>query len=442
MKRIVLVGGGSRSWTPAIVRDMMLQPSMRNAHYVIHDPDGAASRLLARVLKMVAGRIAPKAKVLVEPNVARAFSGADAFLITISTGGLAAMEHDLKIPEKFGIYHTVGDTSGPGGWARSLRNIPIFVGLAENFNRYAPQAVVLNYTNPMTVLTDVLCRICSAPVIGLCHGLFENLQFFAKLHGIPESEISCRYLGLNHFFWMLDAKVNGVDLLEDLARRLKRKSLSSLLAEVLEDPMGFSSHRDVAEELWRSTGVFPYLGDRHTCEYFPHYITNRRTMKKYRLKRTSIKDRWGYFRGHDKKLRSWLADGLPAEQLEKSRETAADILNAVFTGRAFIDVGNVPNIGQIDNLPRGLVVETPVLVDGSGFSPVSMGLLPSRVLPLVEPWAHVFTETAEAGLTKNRDRALAALRCDPVVAHLSTPQVRDLGQNLLSANSAYTKYLR
>jgi len=442
MKKIVFVGGGSRSWTPGIARDMMLQPAMQEAQYVIHDPDSAASELLAKVLTMITKKIAPKSQVIIEPDVAKAFTHADAFLITISTGGLSAMEHDLKIPEKFGVFHTVGDTSGPGGWARALRNIPVFVALAEQFNRYAPNAVVLNYTNPMTVLTDVLARLCAGPVVGLCHGLFENMEFLAKLHNIPESEISVRYLGLNHFFWMLDARAHGVDLLADLEKRLKRKSLSSLMAKILKDPMGYSSDRDVAEELWRMTGVFPYLGDRHTCEYFPQYITDRRTMRQYRLRRTSIKDRWGFFHDRDKQLRSWIAAGLPDDQLKKSRETAADILNARFTGSPFIDVGNVPNIGQIDNLPRGLVVETPVLVDRNGFTPVTMGPIPPRVLPLVEPWVHVFMETAEAGLTKDLERALNTLRLDPVVAHLTTPQVKSLGQQLLSANAQYTKYLR
>jgi len=115
------------------------------------------------------------------------------------------------------------------GGARALRNIPVFVQFAEDFNRYAPTVNVLNYTNPMTVLTAVLDRLCKAPVIGLCHGLFENLEFFQKLLRLPPGdELSLRYAGLNHFFWMLDARAGGIDMLSKVRKRLARSSMSEL----------------------------------------------------------------------------------------------------------------------------------------------------------------------------------------------------------------------
>jgi len=198
--------------------------------------------------------------------------------------------------------------------------------------------------------------------------------------------------------------------------------------------MGFRSDREVADELFRSTGWIPYIGDRHTSEFFACYITNKKTLRKYKLHRTTIAERKKKLLNREKELAGWLKAGLPDAALKKSRETAADILSALVRGKSFIDVGNVANTGQIDNLPRGLVVETPVLVDANGFTPIAMGPLPAEVLPLVEPWADVFILTLEAGLKSDRALALRALCADPVCAHLTTREVNELGAQLLTAN--------
>ncbi len=185
------------------------------------------------------------------------------------------MAHDLAIPEEYGIFHTVGDTSGPGGWARMLRNFPVFAGLARDINRYAPGAMVLNYTNPMTTLTDVLARACTGPVVGLCHGLFENLEFLAAHYGLAsEADVSVNYGGVNHFFWTEpDPRARAGTCSADLRAKVRRRGFTALIRESSPDPMGFSSNRELATALFDETGVMPYLGDRHTCEFFPCYIT-------------------------------------------------------------------------------------------------------------------------------------------------------------------------
>ena len=174
-KKIVLIGGGSYAWSPKIVKDMLLTPQLADATFVLYDIDAAARSLVARVPPAGPGpRAGGQARILATGDRLEAFRDADYFVITVSTGGLDAMAHDLAIPEEFGIYHTVGDTAGPGGWARLMRNFTVFESFAEDFNRYAPHAPILNYTNPLTPLTDVLVRMCDAPVVGLCHALFGN----------------------------------------------------------------------------------------------------------------------------------------------------------------------------------------------------------------------------------------------------------------------------
>ncbi len=439
-KKIVFIGGGSYAWTPNIVKDMLLTESIRDSEFVLYDINPKAARLVASFLERINDRLKTPARFTATSNRKKALHKADYLVITLSTGGLKAMANDLAIPEKFGIYHTVGDTSGPGGWARFMRNYSVFKDLGSAFNQLAPGAMILNYTNPLTTLTDVLSRTCDGPVVGLCHGLFENLELLKKFYKAEsEEDLSVRYAGLNHFFWMTEIKIRQRDILKDLKRRLRKQSITDLLKAAHKDEMGFSSKRELATELFRQTGVMPYLGDRHTCEFLPSYITSKQNMKKYRLIRTTVAERRQKYVAREKMLKRLLKQTIPDHFFKRSRETAADIIAAHAEGRPFIDVGNVPNIGQISNLPLGTVVETAVQVDATGFTPLTHGPLPAPVLGLVEPYAHVFNMAVEACLSRDKNLAMQALRLDPVCGHLNTAQVEQMGQQLLNANNRFSK---
>lgn len=437
-KKIVIVGGGSNAWTPKIVKDMLLTPSLSQYEYILYDIDITTADTNKLFLEKLAKQLDLKINVVTTSNQRKALTGADYIIITISTGGLNAMAHDLAIPEEYGIYHTVGDTTGPGGWARLIRNFDVFVNLANDINRYAPGAMVLNYSNPMTTLTDILSRICTGPVVGLCHGLFENLNFIKEYYKLDsEDDIAVKYAGLNHFFWITEAKAKNHDVIKELANKLKKTSLTTLLQKVFEDPMGFKSDREVATELFRITGVMPYIGDRHTCEGFSHYITNKKTMKNYKIKRTSIAERKKKFKDRAKELQKMLNGKIDELYLSRSRETAADIINAHSQGETFIDVGNLPNIGQISNLPQGLVVETAVRVDRNGFSPIAFGPLPDAVQAMCDPWAKVFTMQVNACFTRDKKLAMQALHIDPLCSKLSAAQVEEMGAKLLKAHKKF-----
>ena len=442
-KRIVIVGGGSNAWTPKIMSDLLLTPALQDAEYVLYDINKEASDLVLKFLTKLQAQLGTDARVTSTDQRAKAFKGGDYFLITISTGGYDSMAHDLAIPEEYGIYHTVGDTTGPGGWARLMRNFGVFRDLGEAINRYAPGAMVLNYSNPMSTLTAVLSAVCDGPVVGLCHGLFQNLRFLVKFYKLKsEDELAVQYAGLNHFFWITQARTRDRDLLADLRRRIRKQSFTDLLSEAHADEMGFHSNRELATELFRLTDVMPYLGDRHTAECFPCYITSKKHMRRYRIVRTSIGERRQGFRQRDRNLRKMVRGTIPEQYRTRSRETAADIISAHVEGRVFIDVGNVPNIGQVANLPLGTVVETAVRVDRNGFSPIAHGALPEVVAGLVEPYCRVFDMGVDACFTGDRDLALQALRLDPVCSHLGADQVSDMGTRLLQAHKRYVRQFR
>ena len=441
-RKIVIVGGGSNAWTPNLVKDMMLTPAIADSEFVLYDINKPAATLIQQYLMKLNKELKTPATFTATDNLPRAFEGAEYITITISTGGFDAMAHDLSIPEEYGIFHTVGDTSGPGGWARLMRNFNVFRKLGEDINRYAPGAMVLNYSNPMTTLTQILCRICTGPVVGLCHGLFENLEFLKRFYKLEsEDQISVRYAGLNHFFWITEATIPKMDVIADLARRLEKQGFTDMLRESSPDAMGFHSKRELATELFRMTGVMPYLGDRHTCEFFPQYITSRANMKKYKLIRTTIKERRDRFNQRKNNLEKIIATELPKKSFVRSRETAADIISSHVESCPFIDVGNVPNIGQISILPRGTVVETAVRVDRNGFSPIAFGPLPEPILSFVEPFARAFNVGVDACFEGDRRKALTALRMDPLCSHLTADQVLEMGNRLLVAHKPFINNL-
>ena len=181
----------------------------------------------------------------------------------------------------------------------------------------------------------------------------------------------------------------------------------------------------------------PYLGDRHTCEFFGCYITREANMARYKLVRTTIEERREGFGRRQATLERWVKEGIPEDFLTRSRETAADIIAAHVLGRPFIDVGNLPNQGQIANLPSGTVVETAVKVDQNGVSPIAFGQLSPIIRGFVEPYVAVFDLGVEACFAADKRLALQALRLDPVCAHLDADEVTELGTRLLQAHRRY-----
>jgi len=434
--KIVMVGGGSYNWSPRLLSDLVRTPEMEGSHVVLLDPNLQAAEEVTAAARAMAERLGVTYAYETTCDEAAAFSGADFVLITISTGGLDAMAHDLAIPEKYGIYQTVGDTVGPGGWCRAMRNVPVFVHLGQEIARHAPRAVVLNYTNPLAVLTATLIRAGGLRTVGLCHGVFSNYRVLERLFGVDEQDLSVSFGGVNHFFWILDFAVRGRPGYPLLAEILDGRGLDEALNLGDTDAMGFHSHHALASELYKNYGYLPYVGDRHTAEFMPGYLTpTPESLERFRLERTSIAERRESLarrRQHTLDLAAGRAHPFP-----RSRETAVDIMMAIAHGRPFFDVVNLPNVGQIENLPKEAVVETLGLVDGLGFRPVVTGPLPEPIRQLVEPHCHVQLATLEAALASDREQALQALMMDPLCAHLAPSDVRAMGEELLEATKEW-----
>jgi alpha-galactosidase len=434
-KKIALIGGGSVNWNPHLIVDICLKECVEEIEFQLLDINLQRANLLAQYGRILNTKLKTNHKFIATDNYAKALNRADFVVITISTGGFDAMEYDLSIAEKYRVYATVGDTVGPSGWSRSIRNIPVFRYIGEQINKYCPNAVVLNYTNPMASLTATLCKIISSPVVGLCHGIFENYEILQNLFNAKnESDIQCRCGGLNHFFWMMDVKVNQIDVKKRLLGKIGKGSIDDLMKTLHLDPKGFGSNKYLASELIKFYDALPYLGDRHTCEFFPHIITgDTKEMKRLKLIRTTIKERRKWLIDATRKVKAYIS-GKKEIPIRKTRETCADIMEAFIKGKEFIDVMNIPNKGQISNLPENAVVETLGAINAAGFHPISIGALPERIAELCRPHAVNQVELVEGMFTQDKLRVMHALYNDPCCRHLNFPQRQELGKELIKAN--------
>lgn len=430
-----MVGGGSYNWGPRILCDMMNEPALHGSEVCLLDPDQIAAGEVKAACDAMNKTLNAGFSFTTATEEETAFSGADFIVVTISTGGLEMMKLDLEIPEKYGIYQTVGDTVGPGGWNRALRNIPVFAAMAKKIEQLAPNAIILNYTNPMAVLTAAFCEVSKLRTVGLCHGVFSVYDLLRKIFDAEEKDISLCFGGTNHFFWITDFTVRGRPGYPLLTEKLRDRKINDYISANEKDTAGMLHHRSTLCDLfYREYGYLTYPGDRHTCEFLSGYLNRGPDiLAKYDLIRTSVEERRQKV-ANVRRITAELASG-QRPPFTRSRETAVDIIKAFKENKPFIDVVNLPNIGQIENLPRGAVVETMGLMDSRGFTPMTVGKLPEVIASLVEIHCKVQQLTLKAALGGNEAAALEALCLDPLCSHLAVDEIKRMGRELMRASA-------
>jgi alpha-galactosidase/6-phospho-beta-glucosidase family protein len=354
--------------------------------------------------------------------------------VTITTGGLPTMALDLDIPEKYGVYQSVGDTVGPGGLSRALRNVPVMVGIAQAMERRCPDAWMLNLTNPLTVLTRVVTMTTRIKAMGLCHELFGVRGGLMRILGGGVADFEMRVAGINHLIWLLDLTLKGQDALQlvrDFASEGRSLPLPPSRGEWHEP---FVDRWKLKLKLFELYGALPAAGDRHLAEFFPYFLTDAtRQGADFGVQLTRISHRERQVEAAREAVHAAIAGELPP--LARSPEATADLVSAVANGRSVRTIVNLPNTGQIDNLPRGAVVETLAEITSAGAQPLTVGPLPPGVLSTLEP--HVVNQEmiAQAALEGDRRLALQAMVNDPLVHDLE--KARAILDGLLAAHEQY-----
>jgi alpha-galactosidase len=441
MAKIVIIGAGSYSWGPTFLRDIFVTPALAGSTVTLHDIDAERLDLNFRLGSKMIADFGLDFRLEKTTSLDEALTGADFIILTITTGGLDAMRPDLEIPWKYSLRQSVGDTVGPGGISRALRNIPVIAEMARRVDVLCPNAWFLNYTNPMAVLTRAIDmhRSVRGRTVGLCHEWIGVREKLAEAFGVKPEQVTGRVAGVNHFIWVTDLYVNGKRVWEELPGIAKR----ILASEIDFDPGDstvFVDKGKVKARLFQLYGALPAAGDRHIAEFMPSLLCEATHWgADFGFKLTSAGDRQAMMMFERMMIESALRGETPLEPFmqELSGEAASQIISAILTDGRYVGIMNLPNTGQIANLSHQSVVETYGVIDAAGAHATTFGDLPPAVLALVERHVRGQELTVSAALTGDRALALQALLNDPLTGRLPTDQVELMLGELLEANQKY-----
>lgn len=438
MPKIVIIGGGSYSWGPTFMRDIFGTPELVGSTIVLQDIAQDRMDLVYALGQKMIQDFNLNFQLKKTLSLEEALQSADFVILTITTGRLESMRPDLEIPAKYGIKQSVGDTTGPGGLARALRNIPVVAEIGRKVMEICPNALFLNYTNPMTVLTRTLA-MQGVKVVGLCHEWIGVREHLAQLFETKPENITAKVAGVNHLIWVTDLYADGKRVFDKLSA-ITKKVLSGEIKVDEEDTSVFADHAKVKSGLFQLYDALPAAGDRHIAEFFPHFINESTNWgQAYDLILTSVEDRYTMEAEAKGLIESALRGDVPLESFmqDVSTEAANKIIRAVTNGETYVGIMNLPNVGQISNLPHNAVVETYGVIDVTGTHPTAYGEVPVGVQNVLQK--HILNQemTVQAALSGDWDLALQVLLNDPLSSRLTIPQAKQMLAELLEANKQY-----
>ncbi len=438
MTKIAFIGAGSLVFTRNLCSDILLAPALQRSTISLMDVDPerlSQSRDLVQALIEQRGLSAPVEATLDRRQAVR---GANYVITTFQQGGLDAYALDIEIPRRYGVEQCVGDTLGPGGVFRALRTIPVLIDLCRDMDDVAPDALLLNYVNPMAANCWAVGAATGRPHVGLCHSVQDTSEMLAGWVGVPRDEVVFLCAGINHQAFFLEFR-RGEEDLYPLIREVARR----------ED---IYAQEPVRTELMEHFGYFVTESSGHASEYVPYFRKNARMVNEDLVPRfTDERNYWydfgrtgGYLRhcikcleesrSEYEELRAGNAD-LPTE---RTHEYGSYIIEAMETDQPARVNGNVPNRGQIENLPYSCCVEVPCLVDGNGVQPTVVGRLPAQLAALNLTNINVQELTVDAALTGDVEAVRHAVMLDPLTAAACTlPQIRSMVDEMLEAQARW-----
>lgn len=436
--KIAYIGGGSRGWAWKLMDDLSKAGDLCG-EVCLYDIDFAAAQANEKI-----GALAGQNFTYTACATPReALSGADFVIISILPGTFDEMESDVHTPEKYGIYQSVGDTTGPGGLVRALRTIPMFQQIAEYIKEFCPAAWVINYTNPMSICVKTLYETFpQIKAFGCCHEVFKTqemladaLREFEGIAGVSRRDISTNVIGINHFTWINQASYADVDLMP-LYQKITEKYAEGYGSTQNWDY--FSCLDKVKFDLFARFGVIAAAGDRHLAEFCPGnwYLKDPETVEKWGFSLTPVRWRKEDLQNRLQKSARLISGELPFEHGETGEEGVSQI-RALLGLDSFITNVNVPNQGQIPNLPLGAIVETNALFSRDNVRPLMAGNIPDGVLSLMAPTVQNQLAIVQAGLNRDIELAYRAFCCDRLCDRLTPADARTLFDEMLQNTKAY-----
>jgi len=398
MLKIAIIGAGSGVFTRNLVRDILSYPELRNSTIALMDIDSIRLEFMRKALQKLIEQEKYPTKLEATTDRKEALKGAKYVIVTIQIGGLKPFEYDIYIPLKYGVKQAVGDTIGPGGVFRALRTILVLLDIAKDMEELCPDALLLNYVNPMAMNCWALNKATNIKNVGLCHSVQGTAEFLAKIIGAKMEEISYLCAGINHMAWFLKFEWNG------------------------KDESSF-----------------------HMSEYVPYFRKSDDWINKIHRTHSWHKEHYNGMYLHccldaAKTLLEDLRKMAEADYIDpkRSNEYCATIIHSIETNTPAVINGNVENKGLITNLPEGCCVEVPCLVDKNGIQPTYVGNLPPQLAALNRTNINVQELTVLAALTGDREAVYHAIMMDPLTsAVLDLDQIRQMVDEMFEAEKEW-----
>jgi alpha-galactosidase len=447
--KLAYIGGGSRGWAWKLMSDLAMESALEGT-VSLYDLNREAAQDNALIGEKISALPESKSRWRYEvaADLKSALTGADFVAISIVPGTFEEMRSDVHAPEKYGIYQSVGDSTGPGGLMRALRTIPIYAEFAKAIAEHCPDAWVINYTNPMTLCTRTLHAVFPGiKAFGCCHEVFGTQKVLAEmvtdmlgLPTPPREEIKVNVLGINHFTWHDKASWRGIDLIPVYRDFVEKYAESGYHLKQLENwmstsPLFRSPHR-VKFDLFRRYGIIASAGDRHLAEFMPPwYLKDPETVAAWKFALTPVSYRVEH-KGKLEEQGKRLASGAEPVKIALSGEEGVRQMKALLGLGDLVTNVNIPNRGQLEGAPLGAVVETNAVFSRDSLQPVYAGALPPGLNGLMMRHIHNHETILRAALTRDAELAFQAFVNDPLVT-IGVDDARKLFVEMLQNTKKY-----
>lgn len=433
--KIVFLGAGS-AFFRALFTDVMNIPGADAGEMALVDIDAPRLALAGQLGdKLIALADKPGWRLSLHTDRLPALEGADYIINCIEVSGTACVKFDNDIPLEYGIDQCIGDTIGPGGLFKALRTAPVWLEVLADVERICPQAWVLNYTNPMSILCLAAARASKAKVIGLCHSVQHSSHQLAEYLKVPYHELKWSCAGINHMAWFSELNHRGRDMYPVLKQMIADDA--ELLAK---DPVRFDAMKYFDYFVTESSG--------HFSEYLPYYRKRKELIQRFCGARYNgesgfYANGWPQWRLDNDNLRRKYLSGEEPLDMSRSWEYASFIIEAMETNSPVKIYATVLNNGLVSNLPYDNVAETACIVDGSGINPVRFGALPAQCAALCCTNLHMIDLAADACVNRSKDLAFKSLLLDPLSAAVCCPaEIKEVTNRLFEAEKDFLQMYR
>lgn len=421
MAKVTFIGAGSVIFAKQVMADILSFSELQDITFSLMDIDAERLRVAELMAKQFSRRIGGRAKIETTMDRRTALKDADYVIHAIQVGGHEATLFDFDIPRKYGLKQTIADTLGVGGVFRGLRTIPPLLELLRDMEQICPDAYLLNYSNPMAILSLAAMKSSGIKYVGLCHSVQQTSEKLAEYISVPYSEINYVVAGINHMAWFLRLEHKGKDLYPQLF-------------DCLDKPEIYGDNK-VRFEIMRHFGYFVTESSEHMAEYVPYFIKREELIGKLDIPIDEYVRRSVRNIGRFEDTKATLESGKDLET-KLSHEYAAYIIHSLETGYERSFNGNVINNGLIENLPADSCVEVPCLVNKNGFQPVAVGKLPTQLAALNQTNISVQQLAVEGALKGKKEYIYNAVMMDPHTASVLTlDEIRSMTDELFEAHA-------